>query len=57
MLFYDQDQPFAPRDFFKHIEMVATNDLGEPIYASLAVSNGEIFVRTWANLYCVSAKK
>lgn len=38
-------------------ELLATNDIGEPIYASLAVSNGEIFLRTWQHLYCISPPK
>jgi outer membrane protein assembly factor BamB len=32
---------------------VASNDLGEFCYATPAISNGRIFVRTGANLFCV----
>src|SRR5262245_21439142 len=35
-------------------ELLATNDLGEPIYAGLAVSEGAIFVRTWERLWCIA---
>ena len=38
-------------------ELVAKNSLGEPTYAALAVSNGELFLRTQKHLYCISAKK
>jgi outer membrane protein assembly factor BamB len=33
--------------------IVATNDLGEPAYASPALSNGQIFLRTDKALYCI----
>jgi outer membrane protein assembly factor BamB len=35
-------------------ELVASNDLGEKCYASPAFSGGQIFLRTAANLYCIS---
>lgn len=35
-------------------EVLGTNSLGEPIYASPAISNGKIFIRGEKNLYCVS---
>jgi outer membrane protein assembly factor BamB len=38
-------------------ELLATNDLEEPTYASLAVSNGELFIRTWKHLYCIGPAK
>lgn len=40
-------------------EILATNSLGqgEGTYSSPAVADGEIFIRTFKNLYCVSAKK
>lgn len=38
-------------------QLLSTNDLAEPIYAALAVSNGEVFVRTWKHLYCISNAK
>lgn len=34
-------------------ELLATNKLNEPLYAATAVSNGEIFLRTWQHLYCI----
>lgn len=37
-------------------ELLATNKINEPIYAAPAVSNGEIFLRTYQNLYCVKGK-
>jgi outer membrane protein assembly factor BamB len=33
--------------------LLASNDLGEPIYASPAVCNGDIFLRTYGHLYCI----
>jgi outer membrane protein assembly factor BamB len=36
---------------------VATNDLGEPAYASPALSNGQIFLRTDKALYCIGQEK
>lgn len=40
-------------------ELLATNTLerGESTNASLAVSNGEVFIRTFKNLWCISAGK
>jgi outer membrane protein assembly factor BamB len=35
---------------------VATNDLGEPTYASPALSNGQIFIRTGKAIYCIGQK-
>jgi outer membrane protein assembly factor BamB len=35
-------------------ELVATNDLGEGSNSTPAVSNGEIFIRTFKNLYCIA---
>ena len=32
---------------------IATNDLGEPTYASPALSNGQIFLRTGKAIYCI----
>ena len=36
---------------------VATNDLGEPTYASPALSNGQIFLRTSKAIYCIGQSK
>jgi outer membrane protein assembly factor BamB len=38
-------------------KLLATNDLAEPIYAAPAVAEGELFLRTYQNLYCISANK
>jgi outer membrane protein assembly factor BamB len=36
----------------KH-ELVATNSVGEPVFASPAISGGKIFIRGERNLYCI----
>ena len=40
-------------------ELLATNSLGagESTNSSLAISNGEIFIRTFKHLWCISARK
>jgi len=35
-------------------QLLARNDMKEPIYAALAVSNGEMFLRTYEHLYCIT---
>ncbi len=40
----------------KH-EVLATNSIGEPVYASPAISDGMIFIRGEKNLYCIGAAK
>ena len=35
-------------------ELLATNHLGESVFATPAISNGKIFIRTTENLYCIS---
>lgn len=37
-------------------ELLSTNRLQERIYASIAVSNGELFLRTYQHLWCISEK-
>ena len=37
-------------------ELLATNSLGETTQSSIAVSNGELFIRTYNHLWCISAK-
>jgi hypothetical protein len=37
-------------------QVVSTNSLGELTRASVAVSDGELFIRTYKNLWCISAK-
>ena len=36
----------------KH-EVVGTNSVGEPVYASPAIADGRIFIRGEKNLYCI----
>jgi len=40
-------------------EVLATNSLGqgEQTHSSVAVSNGELFIRTFKHLWCISTKK
>lgn len=38
-------------------ELLATNRLGEHVNASIAVSQGELFIRTYKHLWCIGAKK
>lgn len=38
-------------------ELVAKNSIGESTYAAIAPSNGELFLRTHENLYCISSKR
>lgn len=37
-------------------KLLATNDLKEVTYASPAVANGRLYVRTWDHLYCFGTK-
>ena len=37
-------------------EVVAKNDLGEPVSASPAISQGQLFIRTHQALYCIGKK-
>ena len=36
------------------LEVLATNDLGEPSHATPAISDGQIFLRTDGRLYCIA---
>ena len=36
-------------------EVVATNDLGDGVLATPAVSRGQLFIRTSRHLYCIAA--
>ncbi len=38
-------------------ELIAKNDIGERTYAALAVSQGELLLRTYENLYCITKRK
>ena len=40
----------------KDFKLLATNDLKETTYASPAISNGRIYIRTWKHLYCIGTK-
>jgi outer membrane protein assembly factor BamB len=42
---------FAPDA--KEFRLLATNDLGERINSTPAVSDGQLFIRTWKALYCI----
>ena len=35
-------------------KLIAKNSLGESTYAGLAVSNGELFLRTHKHLFCIA---
>jgi outer membrane protein assembly factor BamB len=37
-------------------EVVRTNSIGEPVFASPAISQGKIFIRGERNLYCIAAQ-
>jgi outer membrane protein assembly factor BamB len=37
----------------KEFKQLATNDLHERTYASPAIVNGRIYIRTWEHLYCI----
>jgi outer membrane protein assembly factor BamB len=38
-------------------QVLARNEIGEPTYAALAVSEGELFLRTYQHLYCIVRPK
>lgn len=38
-------------------EILATNTVAEPMNASLAHSDGEIFLRTWKGLWCIGGRR
>lgn len=40
----------------ERFELLATNDLGEPSNATPAISDGQIFLRTDAHLYCIGTE-
>jgi outer membrane protein assembly factor BamB len=45
---------FEAKPEFKQL---AKNPLNEPVYGSIAVSNGELFIRSYKHLWCISEKK
>jgi outer membrane protein assembly factor BamB len=38
-------------------ELLARNTLGEPVYASIAISGGDLFIRSYQHLWCIGEKK
>ena len=40
----------------KEFKQLATNDLKEKTYASPAIADGRLYIRTWKHLYCIGAK-
>ena len=38
-------------------ELISENDLGEQSHSTPAVSDGELFLRTWQHLYCISTQE
>jgi len=38
-------------------KLLATNRLGEDTNASIAVADGELFIRTMRHLWCISGKQ
>jgi outer membrane protein assembly factor BamB len=37
-------------------EVIRTNSLGEPVYASIAIAAGKLFIRGEKHLYCIGRK-
>jgi len=40
----------------KEFKILATNDLKEVTYASPAIADGKLYIRTWKHLYCIGTK-
>ena len=40
----------------EQFEILAENDLGEPVSASPAISQGQLFIRTHQALYCIGKR-
>jgi hypothetical protein len=40
----------------KEFKVLAINDLKQKVYASPAIVDGRLYVRTWENLYCFGKK-
>lgn len=40
----------------REFELVATNEIGEPVTASPAISHGQIFLRSHQHLFCIGGK-
>ncbi len=43
---------FVPRAGLKH-EIIGTNSLGDPVYASPALANGQVFIRGDKHLFSI----
>ncbi len=56
LLTSEDGDTFVLRAGPKH-EVIRTNSVGEPVYASPAISDGQIFIRGEKNLYCISRMK
>jgi hypothetical protein len=41
----------------RNFEILAQNDMGEPISASPAISNGRLYLRTFEALYAIEGNK
>lgn len=54
LLTSEDGETFVVKAGPKH-ELIRTNTLGEPVYASPAVADGNIFIRGEKNLYCIGA--
>ena len=52
LLTSEDGDTFVLRAGPKH-EVIRTNSVGEPVYASPAISDGQIFIRGEKNLYCI----
>jgi outer membrane protein assembly factor BamB len=52
LLTSDDGHTFVVRAGVSH-EILASNSIGEPVYASLALADGGIFIRGEKNLYCI----
>ena len=37
----------------KNFELLSTNEIGEPVLASMAMTNGKLLLRTEQSLYCI----
>ncbi|MFN7948633.1 MAG: PQQ-binding-like beta-propeller repeat protein [Blastocatellia bacterium] len=56
LLTSEDGDTFVIRAGPKH-EVLATNSVGEPVFASPAISDGLIFIRGEKNLYCIGSAK
>ncbi len=56
LLTSEDGDTFVLRAGPKH-EVIRTNSIGEPVYASPAIADGRIFIRGEKNLYCISETK